>query len=1145
MSQPVVFMFSGQGSQYYQMGRGLYRKDPVFRGWMQKLDSLNAEAIGASVLEELYDAGKRKCDPFDDLSLSSQAIIMVQYALARTLIEKVIEPDFVLGASMGEIVSALVAEVLPYEEAAQMIPPLIRALQTHCPEGRMIAVLDDPRVYRENALLRENTELAAVNLDCHFVLSCHSDRFARVEGFLRAGDITYEVLPVAFGFHSSLMNSAESACKEVVRGRLARPPAVPLVSCCYADFVERFHDDYLWDVLRRPIWFQKTIRLMEEKGEYVYLDLGPTGTLATLGRHLIGETSRSESLALLSPFDRDLQNLEKVGRFFRSRKAPKAGSKGEKMIAYVFPGQGSQRKGMGGSLFEEFRELTDKASTVLGYSIRELCLDDPDGHLSDTRYAQPALYTVNALHYFKVTEETARHADYLAGHSLGEYNALLAAGAFDFETGLRLVQKRGELMGRAAGGGMAAVIGLAEETIRAILEEHAFHDLTIANYNSPSQLVISGPRADIDRAGLVFESAGARLYVPLRVSGAFHSPWMNDAGAEFAAFLTGFQYSPLTVPVISNVHARPYGPSELIENLVQQITRPVRWTESIRYLLARGKMEFEEIGPDRVLTGLIRAIRRESKDLPAGQASEAAFEAVAEQSKGQAEARWGADPTDRAGGCVEAASQADPEGGRPEGTAAEPGAAPRPEKAQGPGAAAAHDARDRAAGRSPGITAESLGSAEYREEYGLKYAYAAGAMYKGIASKDLVVRMGKAGMIGYLSTGGLGIEQVEESIQSTQRELSGGEAYGVNLLNGPAEEGVVDLLLKYEVRNAEAAAYIQITPALVRWRLKGLRRSEDGGVSIHNRIMAKVSRPEVAAAFLSPAPGRIINRLVEEGKVTAEEAELATRVPMADDLCVEADSGGHTDQGVAYVLMPAMIRLRDEKMREGGYAKRVRVGAAGGIGTPEAAAAAFVLGADFILTGSINQCTVEAGTSDAVKDMLQEMNVQDTAYAPAGDMFEIGAKVQVLRKGVFFPARANRLYALYQQHNALGEIDEDTRKQIQERYFQKSFEEVYEDANAYYPPEEIERAERNPKHKMALVFRWYFGYSTDLALRGDQQRRVDYQVQCGPALGAFNQWVKGTELESWRNRHVDQIAQKIMHETAELLERRFSRLSEG
>lgn len=440
------------------------------------------------------------------------------------------------------------------------------------------------------------------------------------------------------------------------------------------------------------------------------------------------------------------------------------------------------------------------------------------------------------------------------------------------------------------------------------------------------------------------------------------------------------------------------------------------------------------------------------------------------------------------------------------------------------------------------ILPSSLGSSGFKKDYNLKYAYITGGMYHGIASKEMVVKMGKAGMIGFLGTGGLELSKIIDAIEYIQKELLDGQAYGMNLLYNPnnpeMEEKMLDLYLAYGVKNIEASAFMSVTPALVKYRLKGLAQDQDGKIITLNKIIAKLSRPEVAEAFLSPASEKILAKLLVENKITPEEANLAKRIPIADDICVEADSGGHTDGGVAYVLMPAIIKLRDEMMEKYLYYKKVRVGAAGGIGTPSAAAAAFILGADFILTGSINQCTVEAGTSNAVKDLLQQINVQDTDYAPAGDMFELGAKVQVLKKGLFFPARANKLYDLYRRYNSLNEIDKKTRIQIQEKYFKKSFEEVYEDVKSFYPTQEIERAERNPKHKMALIFRWYFGYTTRLALSGSEESKVDYQVHCGPSLGAFNQWVKGTDLENWRNRNVDNISKRLMTETAELLNSR-------
>jgi trans-AT polyketide synthase/acyltransferase/oxidoreductase domain-containing protein len=450
------------------------------------------------------------------------------------------------------------------------------------------------------------------------------------------------------------------------------------------------------------------------------------------------------------------------------------------------------------------------------------------------------------------------------------------------------------------------------------------------------------------------------------------------------------------------------------------------------------------------------------------------------------------------------------------------------------------------------ITAASLGDAAFKADHGINYAYVAGAMYKGISSKELVTAMGKAGLIGYLGTGGMRFEDIESSLQYIQSHLSAGQAYGANLLSHlerpDLEERTVDILFKHKVRRAEAAAFIRITPSLVRYRLHGIARNARGEIETPNTVLAKVSRPEVATVFMQPPPEPIVRQLVAAGVLTSAQAELSAHIPMADDLCVEADSGGHTDQGVALALLPAMILLRDALMNQYRYRKRIRVGAAGGIGTPHAAAAAFMMGADFVLTGSINQCTREAGTHDVVKDLLQEINVQDTGYAPAGDMFELGAKVQVARRGLFFPARANKLYELYQRHGSLDEIDEKTRQQIQEKYFKRSFDAVWEETRAYYMnanPALVQEIDRNPKHKMALIFKWYFVQSTRLAMQGVADQKVDFQIHCGPALGAFNQWVKGTDLQSWRNRYVADIGERLMRGAAELMSQKFAALTAG
>lgn len=448
------------------------------------------------------------------------------------------------------------------------------------------------------------------------------------------------------------------------------------------------------------------------------------------------------------------------------------------------------------------------------------------------------------------------------------------------------------------------------------------------------------------------------------------------------------------------------------------------------------------------------------------------------------------------------------------------------------------------------VTPQQLGAKSFRHRYRIKYAYLTGAMYRGIASKELVVAIGNAGLLGFLGTGGKGMREIESDIQFIRRHLDPDRVFGLNLicdLNHPQTEmDTVELYLRQGISCVEAAAFMRMTPALVYYRVSGLHRNADGAIEHRHRIIAKVSRPEVAQAFLSPPPAEVVAKLLDAGKISREQAALAAQVAMSYDICVEADSGGHTDQGIATVLLPAMQSLRQEMELKHRYGDPIHIGLAGGIGTPQAAVAAFMMGADFILTGSINQCTVEAGTSDLVKSMLQEINVQDTDYAPAGDMFELGAKVQVLRKGVFFPARANKLFMLYNHYDSWHAIPEKIRAQLETSYFQKSFDQVWEEVQEYHRTKgrqgTLDKAAASPKHKMALVFRWYFAYTARLAFAGDERNRVDFQVHTGPALGAFNQWVKGSELESWRKRHVAQIAEMLMQETASLLKDKIHKL---
>ncbi len=793
------------------------------------------------------------------------------------------------------------------------------------------------------------------------------------------------------------------------------------------------------------------------------------------------------------------------------------------MLTIVFPGQGSQKRGMGAALFDSFPELVAEADAILGYSLRELCLEDAGSRLDRTEYTQVAVFAVNALSFLDRQRRGGDKPDFLIGHSLGEFNALWVAGCFDFATGLRLVKRRGELMGQAKGGGMAAVVGIDVAVAREVLQHPSLADLDLANLNSPQQHVLAGPLDALKRAVPLFESRRATC-IPLPVSAPFHSRYMEPIRREFEAFLRGFELADPQIPVIANATAQPYERGAIKDLLGRQLRESVRFCDSVRLLMGVEGARFEEVGHGTILTRMVASIQRDATPIP--------FRPSPPALERPSAAAHGAGGSNGARPAVAAVAAV---------AAAPPPPLPRHVTRRDSGffetaSSASRPSRSRQ---------DALGSKAFCDEYRVRMAYAAGSMYRGIASEALVTRMARAGLLSFFGTAGLPVARVREAIATLRAALSEGQTFGMNLLNTASESALVDLYLEQGIDLVEASAYVQLSDPIVRYRALGLKHRPNGELVASNRVIAKVSRAEVAELFLRPPPEAVLRRLVETKQLDTVQAALAARVPMADDICVEADSGGHTDGGALIVLLPMMLRLRDRIARELGLARRVRVGAAGGIGTSEAVLAAFLLGADFVLTGSINQCSVQAAQSEAVKDMLQSMDVHDTDYAPAGDMFELGAQIQVLKRGVFFPARANRLLDLYRNFPSLDAIDEKVRAQLEKSYFHRSFEQVFEEVKRYRSPQDIERAERDPRVKMAMVFKWYFAHTSDLAVRGVVEHRVNFQVHCGPALGAFNNSVRGTELEDWRARNVDEIAERLMRGAAALLEERLAPFLDG
>ncbi|HEY1824053.1 MAG TPA: PfaD family polyunsaturated fatty acid/polyketide biosynthesis protein [Trebonia sp.] len=450
-------------------------------------------------------------------------------------------------------------------------------------------------------------------------------------------------------------------------------------------------------------------------------------------------------------------------------------------------------------------------------------------------------------------------------------------------------------------------------------------------------------------------------------------------------------------------------------------------------------------------------------------------------------------------------------------------------------------ARARALGRvligTPPCPPSALGDPAFQRAHGVAYPYMSGAMANGIASAALVTAMARAGFLASFGAAGLLPDRIEEALDTIARGAPG-LPFACNLIHSPSEPaleaGIVDACLRHRVRCVEASAFLRLTAPLVRYRVTGLTW-QDGQVVALNKVIAKVSRTEVAEEFLRPAPQALLRELVSSGAVTAAQAELAQRVPVADDITAEADSGGHTDRRPLAVLVPEIIRLRDQVQRELGYQSPVRVGAAGGIGTPDAVFAAFALGAAYVVTGSVNQASVEADQSAAAKELLAAATVTDCEMAPAADMFEIGAEVQVLRRGSMFAARARQLREIYRRCDGIEFIDAAERAALESRVFRRPLDEIWAECVRYFTardPSQIARAAGNPKRQMALIFRWYLGLSSGWSISGQPDRVADYQIWCGPAMGAFNTWAAGSYLAPVRHRQVADIAAHLMRGAA-------------
>ncbi len=442
----------------------------------------------------------------------------------------------------------------------------------------------------------------------------------------------------------------------------------------------------------------------------------------------------------------------------------------------------------------------------------------------------------------------------------------------------------------------------------------------------------------------------------------------------------------------------------------------------------------------------------------------------------------------------------------------------------------------------PPIYPEWLGDRKFTHDHNVRFAYVAGEMARGIATPEMVIAAAEAGLLGFYGSAGLQVDEIRRELTRIKSALeSQGLSWGANLIHTPQQPGyeaaIVDLFLEKGVRRVSASAFMRLSAEIVRYTAVGLSLDADGHVKRSNHVFAKVSRAEVGRQFMAPAPAEILDKLVADGRISEQQEKLAARVPVAAEITAEADSGGHTDNRPASVVFSSLVEARARTAQQHGIdPDGIRIGLAGGIATPHSVAAAYQMGAAYVLTGSINQSAEESGLSEIGRRALAKAGPADVMMAPAADMFEQGVKVQVLKRGTLFAMRGERLYALYRAGASFEAMDEKQRQWL-EKILGESFAAAWEATRDFLEktnPETVQQAEKNANQKFALVCRRYLFMGAQWAREGDEARQADFQIWCGPAMGAFNDWVAGTYLEPIEARNIRQIAWNLLEGAATL-----------
>lgn len=283
-----------------------------FSKWMRKLDEINKAHTSFSILDELYAQKYKKSDLFQRTLYTHPALFMVQYSLAQELIHQNITPDYVLGSSLGEFVAAAIAGVINYEDAMFLVIQQAHTLERNSKRGGMVAILDKPGHYYGNPLLTDNSEIAGINYDTHYIVSGDYESIVKIEDHLRSQSVLHQFLAVKHGFHSSAIDDSKNDFLELLNSTSFKKPMLPYVSCAYASQVHKVEASFLWDVIRKEIAFKDTLNYLEKNGEYIYLDIGPSGTLKGFAAQNIKKNSNSSCIGVLSPFGQDLNSVNEI-----------------------------------------------------------------------------------------------------------------------------------------------------------------------------------------------------------------------------------------------------------------------------------------------------------------------------------------------------------------------------------------------------------------------------------------------------------------------------------------------------------------------------------------------------------------------------------------------------------------------------------------------------------------------------------------------------------------------------------------------------------------------------------------------------------------------------------------------------------------